>query len=365
MAIHVINSVGSLKDYIEVINDIGKKNKIDEDTPPVLWFRGHRMDNWNLRPTLYRDIPLGKIEESGGRLNSQRAVAEEMRKQHYIAKNYHFLSKIPETSIEWMEIMQHHGVKTRWLDWSESSMHALLFALEVFLNANVFRRNDRLDSSPCMWVFDPISWNKNVLKKILENEELIGKCLDIISISSDDKICIMERLKALRENEDIYLWGGNPLHIDTIFNLGGIVKEFEKLDIQSTISLLKNGELINCLFFIIKLIYSSNMQNDYKDVLPLAVVQSYHSDRIKAQKGVFTVFPYYNENSRMLHLKELSIFPDAMELMDGNQYLYKIRLRNPYDIAFELMNAGMNMSWLYPEMPMVANEIEGRHVLTR
>lgn len=63
----------------------------------------------------------------------------------------------------------------------------------------------------------------------------------------------------------------------------------------------------------------------------------------------------------MKRLRNVDIFLDAMENMGkGNQFLHKIRICNQEEIAFEVMNAGMNSSWLYPEMPVVANTIENR-----
>lgn len=66
-----------------------------------------------------------------------------MRKEHHIAKNYHFMDKEPRTSVEWMEVMQHHGVKTRLLDWSESMIHPVIFSLECF-----FDNKNCIDSLP-------------------------------------------------------------------------------------------------------------------------------------------------------------------------------------------------------------------------
>lgn len=59
----------------------------------------------------------------------------------------------------------------------------------------------------------------------------------------------------------------------------------------------------------------------------------------------------------------MNIHPDAMENMDrGNEFLQKILLCDPEKIAFEVMNAGLNVTWLYPEMPVVANAIEQRKI---
>ena len=97
--------------------------------------------------------------------------------------------------------------------------------------------------------------------------------------------------------------------------------------------------------------------------MPLAIVESYHSERIKAQKGAFSVFPYYEEDAAVKAAGKMKIPLDAMEYMyRGNHFLHKIQLCNPDEIAFEIMNAGLNVSWLYPEMPVVANAIESREI---
>ena len=96
--------VYSFHEYIQCITQIGEENKIEERTPPVLWSRGQMKVKWNLRPTLIRDVPLGQLKDNFSN-SSKRAVEEEMRKQHYNAKNYHFISKDPKSDLEWMEIM--------------------------------------------------------------------------------------------------------------------------------------------------------------------------------------------------------------------------------------------------------------------
>lgn len=99
------------------------------------------------------------------------------------------------------------------------------------------------------------------------------------------------------------------------------------------------------------------------DLMPVSIIESYHSERIRAQKGAFSIFPYYKEDKTFKSAKKMGIYLDAMENMhQGNMHLQKILLCDPDKIAFEVMNAGLNVTWLYPEMPVVANAIEQRKI---
>ncbi|MCI9389525.1 MAG: FRG domain-containing protein [Lachnospiraceae bacterium] len=354
--------VYSFRDYIEVTTTIGKSRKIAPNSPPVLWSRGHRQEEWNLQPTLLRDVPFGAMNIFSDKI-SGRAVEEEVRRQHYLAKNYHFLSKDPKTNIGWYEVMQHHGVKTRLLDWSESTLHSLLFALECFFDNEKYRTNDRIDSSPCVWILEPIEWNMETFKYILSDQDLIDQCIESLEKGSFDMKKLQQNYVGLSQVFDAYIGCVSAGHLRGIFNLSSILEELQSREYAELLYLLENGELYYCLGFLLTFIYLSTKHRKWDHIMPLSIVESYHSERIRAQKGAFSVFPYYEEDSAKQSLASLGILLDAMEYMDkANHFLHKIVLNNADEIAFEVMNAGLNISWLYPEMPVVANAIEQREI---
>ena len=349
-----------LKDYVEYVSELGNRLKIEAKTPPVLWFRGQQKQSYQLRPSLVREM-YGKAPQS----SEEMPIQEEMRYQHYLAKNYHFLDKNPETQLDWMGLMQHHSVKTRLLDWSESMFHPLIFALECFFDREKYKTYDRIYSSPHVWVFEPIEWNRKAIENILQSDKIINECIKSIIFTGRSyrhvRKKFYKKMRNLKTDIPSRLQTKKTRHLEGIFNLSTIEKRIENLGHEELLSLLANGEEFECLFYVLYQVYLTSKKWELDKVMPLAVVESYHSERIRAQRGAFTIFPYYKDEKKMKRLRKVDIFLDAMENMGkGNQFLHKIRICNQEEIAFEVMNAGMNSSWLYPEMPVVANTIENR-----
>jgi len=103
----------------------------------IVWHRGHGRSDWNLVPSLAR-IPA--------HLTAENALIKRF-KQNAIPH----LAAPSLTEWEWMFLMQHHRAHTRLLDWTESPLAALYFAV---------RNSNRLESEGAVWCLDPIALNK-------------------------------------------------------------------------------------------------------------------------------------------------------------------------------------------------------------
>lgn len=353
----IVDDLGSYMNLVSQIAEVNKDRKAFM-SPEILWFRGQSNVSFSLIPSIFRTS--SRAEKKYGNYTNLH-YAEDIRTQHYIAKNYHLLSTPPSSRVEWLEVMQHHQVNTRVLDWSESSLHALLFALEPFFDGMKYKEEARQQCRPCVWVLKPGKVNKNIVSYLSDNRSLQRKLLADLKIDSSEKRKILDSLKryADMKNDEV----NETRHINYIFNLSSINDEILNDRVRLK-ELLKEGEVINPYFYLLSRIYSDGFVLDERSLPPLCVVHPYHSERIKAQRGVFSVFPFYKEKPEDKILRKHKVNPDAFEHNKlAEDSLYQIIIKNPQEIARQLMLNGMNHSWLYPEMPVVSSEIENRKIL--
>ena len=100
-----------LHDFLEVIK-----------TGEEIIYRGHASKEWDLVPSIGRDY-IDKEKWTEEAIEIEREMLAEFKKQ--TAR----IIKIPPTStIEWLALMQHHGMPTRLLDFSKNPLVALYFA---------------------------------------------------------------------------------------------------------------------------------------------------------------------------------------------------------------------------------------------
>lgn len=109
--------------------------------------------------------------------------------------------------------------------------------------------------------------------------------------------------------------------------------------------------------------YSDGIPVKMDELPPLAIIHPYHSQRIKDQKGVFTIFPHYIPSEQMKKLKEAEgseIYPAfGMEYMEEcKNCLHSIQIVNPEKVARELRHTGAKRGNLYGDMQVVSQDFE-------
>jgi len=110
---HVMTNTQPIKSLSEYIHAI---NYISHTFNDNLWYRGHAQDTYLNLPSMLRDGTWKDDDFS-------------YRTEHDIFKTFKRKSKLKkETDYEYLHIMQHFGLPTRLLDFTESSLIALFFA---------------------------------------------------------------------------------------------------------------------------------------------------------------------------------------------------------------------------------------------
>ncbi len=123
-----------------ILNDV---DAFMEQSSGTVWFRGHRCADYALNSGLFR-LRLPDMDSY---------IRLEQQFYHYY-QNLGWL--LHENAEGWQLLysMQHHGAKTRLLDWTESFAAAVYFAT----------RNWR-QGPACIWMLDPVALNYRSLGK--------------------------------------------------------------------------------------------------------------------------------------------------------------------------------------------------------
>lgn len=358
----------SLAEIYQCLDEIRNRMERDGRKRPLLWFRGHAVASYNLDPNIFRKADY---QYNDSLTYSNNHLREDYRFQSFMARNFDRIDyKMPQYVIEWQEVMQHFFTKTRLMDWSESLTVALEFALESFLNPvkdkEVSERCKTED--PIIWILQPDILNRKVYEAFAEDSGLIRKAIqqeraafsrsDVEMSELAEKI--REELEREKGNGTYYnLKGKNEQNLNRIIGLSALEVEREAYK-GKEMNVLKSFE-INPFFYLLLRYYSDGLPVDLGKLPPLAVIHPYHSERIKIQRGVFTVFPYYIPDEKMNKVKaKTGEYPSfGMEYMDQcSPYLWKIRIVNPEKVAEELMMTGARRGNLYPDMQNSSLDME-------
>ena len=105
---------------------------------------------YELTPSLFRHPTVTDVEQ----LLSLESRLLELFKQRSVP---FIISQPPTEAWGFLFLMQHYGVPTRLLDWSENAFVALWFALSPPRSPTDLR-------TKAIWMLDPTLWNRQVLK---------------------------------------------------------------------------------------------------------------------------------------------------------------------------------------------------------
>lgn len=130
---HDDRNIQSVGDFITKLRDTAQDG--------LVWFRGQANIEWCLLPNIARPID----GYSNGPMD-QELPAIKRFKQNADA----FLARRPRDDWEWIFLMQHHRGLTRLLDWTESPLVALYFAL----------LGDDDETDAVIWCLDPMELNR-------------------------------------------------------------------------------------------------------------------------------------------------------------------------------------------------------------
>jgi hypothetical protein len=157
--------------------------------PPsaFLWFRGISRANYTLVPKIMRE---GKTIEQV--LDRERRLLTRFRQRSMA----YWPAGHSQSDWEQMFAMQHFGMPTRLLDWSENLFVAAHFAL----TAAIYEQEKDIPP-PVVWCLDPIAWNR-AMPVLAE----YGESIQVLTTSDDEMEAYRPDTTKRRNKSPVTIW---------------------------------------------------------------------------------------------------------------------------------------------------------------
>lgn len=140
----VVSTVNSFQEFLA---------EVDQDQngeTNALWFRGVGKSSYTLSPSIHRHPDVN---------NSDKLFSYEKKLlTRFKERSVPYLQHRLEDKWELLFLMQHYGMPTRLLDWTENPLIALFFALSSA------KKNDTgiFENDAAVWIMSPSKWNQTV-----------------------------------------------------------------------------------------------------------------------------------------------------------------------------------------------------------
>jgi hypothetical protein len=120
-----------------------------------LWFRGCVKSDYKLLPSLYRHPTRTRIDDIA-RLEGELIT-------RFRQRSIPFHDRALTDDWDTLFFMQHYGVPTRLLDWTESPFVGLYFAVMSSPYVATSKGLLRFRGAAALWILDPVEWNRHAL----------------------------------------------------------------------------------------------------------------------------------------------------------------------------------------------------------
>jgi hypothetical protein len=150
----------SFTEFVDIVE------KLQNRSSSQLWYRGCGRGSYRLNPRLYRPtIKKRRIEVL--------TTIEIQLMTRFRQRSIPFHNRSLVEDWELLFFMQHYGIPTRLLDWTENPFIAFYFAV-MSAHFEPDKAGLRFNYPAAVWVLDPGCWNRHALKHITYDQGILS-----------------------------------------------------------------------------------------------------------------------------------------------------------------------------------------------